>query len=822
MRYRAAFNVTIAIIIVISSATRSLASGSSEITSSYESIGGVKWLFSDYRDGDMDLLERAYQLGSGELPVSAQFRYAGENYIPSVVDMIRLTYPSGTPLDQRIDFMEVWITSDDASQDYALVFRGDPGNDGAQSDIEIQPYAARDIRLNLYSSYGGDGSVLPEVSLYGVEDIYQTGVYPSGEEVEERAVGFVNDMPVARMKITREAEEGGFVYRTYGDMKVEFSDEKGEAHKESISTKCNFHVNEDLLLQSCSCEDLFGGMFTVKKAKCKSRFSFNVERTIGTDEKDASYDTQEVVNEEAMLDIMAGEGLALGVKRDFQVFTWGKGDVESIVAEVVTRVADRNGEGDAWFLWIHDAKFSSYNKIVLIKEDGAIIRMFDFSSGLEFSFEEEWEEWEIGVLELDLAKRYREILKKSRDFIRIPGKVAAANIFIRWNELRPETLTLESERQRVVSLEEVEPGIFEAELETMARYPEKQGFQEPEYLSDVELETYLLPDRVVRSDMKEFIKLADEIAGDETDPIVVSELIFNWLIDNMFPDLVNTFDVEPANIIRKKMRGDCKHYATMFATLARARGIPTRFAIGQRYLGGEYGYHVWNQVYVDGYWIDMDASSTFLYPGALHIQMDVTPSFNAKSNLGVLLGLRPEPEILDWQSFEPEYYVLDNSVDTEITDTYYQDAYFRFKMAIPGGFKPDIMDLGFMRKINLEYSKDERLKAVVYVLPNKIEDPDIKDILSMVGSEAIQFLDLFGQIKNFKGKKRGETKISGRKAFFYLGSFMGDNGQYIKMDITFLPIEDRLFVFMFYGPSNIYDDQSKNLGSIKESIQIMD
>lgn len=821
MRTRRRLAIVITLLIIMFASSRAYGSGGADITENYKSIGGVKWLFSDYRDDAMNLLEKSYSLEAGELPVSAQFRYAGENEIPSVVNRVKLGYPSGVSQDRKINFIEVWITAEKTSQDYALVFRGDPGESDSPMEIDIQPYAARDIRLNLYSSYGGADAALPEISLYGVEDVSETGFYAADEEKSGSAVGFINDMPVAKMEISRESEDGGFAYKTYAELNIEYS-EDGESVRTGVSSLCYYHVDENLLLQRCTCEDRFGEKTVVKKAICESGFSFDVDFVTGDDQRELTYDSQEVVNEEAMFDLMAAEGFALGVKRDFQVFTWGEGSVDKVVAEVVTRVPDRNGDGDAWFLWIHDAKYSSYNKIVLLHEDGALIRMFDFKSGLEFSFEESPDDWDIGALELDMAKRYQEVLKKSRDFIRVPGKASRAKILIRWNELRPETLTLESERQRVVSLEEVEPGIFEAELESIARYPEDSGLKEPEYLSDVELETYLLPDRVVRSDMKEFVELAEEIAGDETDPIVESELIFNWLIDNMFPDLVNSYDVEPANIIRKKMRGDCKHYATMFATLARARGIPTRFAIGQRYIGGEYGYHVWNQIYADGRWIDVDASSTFFYPGALHIQLDVTPSFNAKSNLGILLGLRPEPEILDWDSFEPEYYVLDNSVETKTTDTYYQDAYFRFKMAIPGGFQPDIMDLGFMRKINLEYRDDERLKAVVYVVPNKIENPDFKDIFSMVGAEAIQFLDLFGQIKNFKGKKRGETQISGRKASFYLGSFMGDNGQYIKMDITFLPIEDRLFIFMFYGPSNAYDAQSKNLGSIKESIRIMD
>lgn len=58
--------------------------------------------------------------------------------------------------------------------------------------------------------------------------------------------------------------------------------------------------------------------------------------------------------------------------------------------------------------------------------------------------------------------------------------------------------------------------------------------------------------------------------------------------------------------------GKCTEYTTLFGSLARAAGIPTRVALGQRRFAGgtgdSWGGHMWNEVFV-GEWIPVDASA---------------------------------------------------------------------------------------------------------------------------------------------------------------------------------------------------------------------
>ena len=72
--------------------------------------------------------------------------------------------------------------------------------------------------------------------------------------------------------------------------------------------------------------------------------------------------------------------------------------------------------------------------------------------------------------------------------------------------------------------------------------------------------------------------------------------------------------------------GDCKSYALLFTTLARAAGLPSREVSGFVYMGDgvkAFGGHAWNEVLLDGYWVPIDASMNSTDLDAAHICMGV-------------------------------------------------------------------------------------------------------------------------------------------------------------------------------------------------------
>ena len=71
-------------------------------------------------------------------------------------------------------------------------------------------------------------------------------------------------------------------------------------------------------------------------------------------------------------------------------------------------------------------------------------------------------------------------------------------------------------------------------------------------------------------------------------------------------------------------KGDCKAYALLFTTLARASGIPAREVAGLVYMGDDqkaFGGHAWKEVVLDGVWVPVDASSGQVDTDPTHISL---------------------------------------------------------------------------------------------------------------------------------------------------------------------------------------------------------
>jgi transglutaminase-like putative cysteine protease len=63
--------------------------------------------------------------------------------------------------------------------------------------------------------------------------------------------------------------------------------------------------------------------------------------------------------------------------------------------------------------------------------------------------------------------------------------------------------------------------------------------------------------------------------------------------------------------LMERRRGDCKSFALLFTTLARASGLPAREVMGLLYVGDRdraFGGHAWNEVVLGGVWVPVDAT----------------------------------------------------------------------------------------------------------------------------------------------------------------------------------------------------------------------
>jgi hypothetical protein len=130
------------------------------------------------------------------------------------------------------------------------------------------------------------------------------------------------------------------------------------------------------------------------------------------------------------------------------------------------------------------------------------------------------------------------------------------------------------------------------------------------------------PNNWIQSDHPKIAAAAEQAAAGRTDPWQVAlalEQATRKLIPK--PGYRQAFDTA-ADVIESGS-GDCTEHAVLLAALARARGIPARVAVGLVYVEPDqkFLYHMWDEVYVEGRWIPLDATLAQGGIGAAHLKL---------------------------------------------------------------------------------------------------------------------------------------------------------------------------------------------------------
>jgi hypothetical protein len=134
--------------------------------------------------------------------------------------------------------------------------------------------------------------------------------------------------------------------------------------------------------------------------------------------------------------------------------------------------------------------------------------------------------------------------------------------------------------------------------------------------------------------------LAARAVGAATTDEAKVKNIAKFVHDFIDPRLGNTMPTIHDLIERKQ--GDCKSYALLFTTLARASGVPSREVSGLLYCGDDakaFGGHAWNEVILNGVWVPVDASLNETEINATHICFG-TDKMAAKNLLETLGNLK--------------------------------------------------------------------------------------------------------------------------------------------------------------------------------------
>jgi hypothetical protein len=133
---------------------------------------------------------------------------------------------------------------------------------------------------------------------------------------------------------------------------------------------------------------------------------------------------------------------------------------------------------------------------------------------------------------------------------------------------------------------------------------------------------YLKPNALVTSEDTRVRSLSERATRGAVDPWEKANRISGWVHQNIRD---KNFGVAfaAANEVARKLSGDCTEHAVLSAAMCRAAGIPARVVVGLLYvedLGG-FGYHMWNEVYVNQRWVSLDSSWNQSPVDAVHIKL---------------------------------------------------------------------------------------------------------------------------------------------------------------------------------------------------------
>jgi hypothetical protein len=161
---------------------------------------------------------------------------------------------------------------------------------------------------------------------------------------------------------------------------------------------------------------------------------------------------------------------------------------------------------------------------------------------------------------------------------------------------------------------------------------------------------YLRPSPLINSDDPRVQSHMRRAVGNRVDPWEKAVAIEEWVFNNMQKKNFSTAFATASEVARD-LSGDCTEHGVLTAAMCRAAGIPARCVVGLVYvtdLGG-FGFHMWNEVYVNRRWVALDATFNQFAVDATHIKLSDT-SLDGISPLDAMLVVI---RVMDHLSIQP-------------------------------------------------------------------------------------------------------------------------------------------------------------------------
>lgn len=122
-----------------------------------------------------------------------------------------------------------------------------------------------------------------------------------------------------------------------------------------------------------------------------------------------------------------------------------------------------------------------------------------------------------------------------------------------------------------------------------------------------EMQPYLSSNDQIMPDKRRIRLLAQKIARNQSSVLQTVALLAGWVHQKIRFSAKHSLNPSPLETLDTE-RGDCSEHADLFASLARALGIPTRHCHGLLIQKDVAVYHTWVEAWINGTWVPVDTT----------------------------------------------------------------------------------------------------------------------------------------------------------------------------------------------------------------------
>ena len=162
-----------------------------------------------------------------------------------------------------------------------------------------------------------------------------------------------------------------------------------------------------------------------------------------------------------------------------------------------------------------------------------------------------------------------------------PELLESLTVELKWKDIGFERFRLEDDRQHVVE-QSREGDQYRAVVRIEVPKPLSAPARLP--ITGPEFAPYLGESRFIKPHDERIIAVAREVTRGKTDALEAVKALSAWMVKNVEPALIAETLTGPEVLACRK--GKCSEFAILFASLARAVGIPTRIVLGERMIPG--------------------------------------------------------------------------------------------------------------------------------------------------------------------------------------------------------------------------------------------